>query len=88
MLTHMLKRGVMAGLILAAGCSSKPSFVQIAPGVSVSEESIHEYADQHGLSPAEAKEKLAAEVMASGDAGAAALAGESSSSAAEAAPAQ
>lgn len=88
MLTRNLQSGVMAGLLLAAGCSSKPTFVQIAPGVSVSQESIDEYADQHGLSHAEAKEKLAAEVMASGDAGAAALAGQSSSNAAEAAPAQ
>jgi len=88
MLTRNLQRGVMAGLLLAAGCRPQHGFVQIAPGVSVSQESIDDYADQHGLSRAEAKEKLAAEVMASGDAGAAALAGQTSSSAAEAAPAQ
>jgi hypothetical protein len=78
MLTPMLKRGMAAALILAAGCSSKPNFVQIAPGVSVSPESIDDYADQHGLSHAEAKERIAAEVMSSGDAGASALGDETS----------
>lgn len=84
----MLKRSVTAGLILAAGCSSKPNFVQIAPGVSVSPESIDEYADQHGLSHAEATQKLAQEVMSSGDAGASALAGQSSVAEEGTAPAQ
>jgi hypothetical protein len=88
MLAPMLRRCLVVGLILAAGCRSQPDFVQIAPGVSVSQESIDEYADQHGLSPAEAKQKLAEEVMSSGDAGASALGGQNPASAEGTAPAQ
>jgi hypothetical protein len=79
--TSWLKRSAAAGLILAgAGCGSSPPFVQIAPGVAVSQESIDEYAEQKGTSRSQARRRLAVEVMSSGDAGAAALAGHSSSS--------
>lgn len=52
--------------LLLAGCTQGPRFVQIAPGVNVSQESIEQYAEQHGLSRDEAKRRLAAE-LTSGD---------------------
>jgi hypothetical protein len=89
MLSPMLSRGVAACVILAAaGCGSRPTFVQIAPGVAVSLKSIDEYAEQKGLSREEAKRQLAAEVTSSGDAGAAALAEGSATSAERAGSAQ
>jgi hypothetical protein len=52
--------------VLLAGCTQGPRFVQIAAGVNVSQESIEQYAEQHGLSRDEAKRRLAAE-LTSGD---------------------
>ncbi|MBL8849768.1 MAG: hypothetical protein JNG89_08795 [Planctomycetaceae bacterium] len=45
---------------LVPGCESR-QFVQVAPGVAVSSESIDDYARQQGVSREVAKQRLAAE---------------------------
>jgi hypothetical protein len=52
---------LLAVCLIDAGCASQPDFVQVAPGVAVSSESIDSYAHEHGISRDEAKRQLAAE---------------------------
>ena len=54
---------VLAGSLFAfTGCMSYKSYEEIAPGVGVPRQSIDDYAEQHGVSREEAKQKLAAEL--------------------------
>lgn len=54
-----------AALLVLAGCSAQPEFVQVRPGVAVSSRLISEYMEEHNASREEAKAALADEVMTS-----------------------
>lgn len=55
---------LVAGL-LGSGCQSNQRFEEVAPGVSVTRQSIDDYAEKHGLTRDEAKQRITAEVTAS-----------------------
>jgi len=53
---------MVASLFACSSCMSNKSFEEIAPGVGVPRQSIDDYAEQHGISRQEAKQKMAAEL--------------------------
>lgn len=54
----------LAACLIAAGCLSNQRFEEVAPGVSVTRQSIDDYARKHGLTRDEAKQRITAEVTA------------------------
>lgn len=56
----------LAACLIVAGCQSNQRFEEVAPGLSVSQQSIDDYAEKHGISRDEAKQRITAEVTSSG----------------------
>ena len=60
-----VRRWGLAACLFTAGCLSNQRFEEVAPGVSVTRKSIDEYAEKHGISRDEAKQRITAEVTSS-----------------------